>query len=188
MRPQLYLATNADGIHHAFLVDGDQYFAAADENGKTRHHNPATVLLGPYRVGEILKNESGEVIFPIPAMLEQRKAWAKIPLAARGLTDETAAVLLHLSASCLNVTTDRHGWKIGNPAREGTSHGWCQWKFVAAWCWGKWLADGDKPADMHKDLRRMGYQGNGTAFRQMMKRMGLVTHSKASESQQTKNE
>lgn len=185
MKPQLFRAIKANGTPVAFLVDGDKFFGNPDEDGRTRTHYSRGVLIGPFSAGEILKNEKAEVIFPVPAVMQQKKKWLEIPLEDRGLTEQAAVVLLNLSAAYLNITVnDAKGtWTIGKPALERTDHGWCQWKFLSAWCWNKWLADGDKPAAMHKDLRRMGYRGNAAAFRKMMGRMGFVTHTKPGKSQ-----
>jgi hypothetical protein len=190
MKPQLYRVIKAKGTAHTLLVDGGKYFSGTDKNGRTRHHYSRGVKMGPYSAGEILVNESGTIIFPWPAVIQMRREMEEIPLSDRGLTEQTAIVLLNLSAACLNVTVnDAKGtFTIGKPLLEGVEHGWCHWKFLAAWCWNKWLRDGDKPAAMHKDLARMGYKKNAAAFRQMMKRMGFVTHTKASESQHTENE
>jgi len=189
MRPTLYLAPKSSGKSHCFLVDADKFFGAVDEGGKTHIHFPRGVLLGSFSVGEILRDKKGVVIFPRIAVIQQWKKVTAIPLSERGLTPETAAVLLHLAASGHNVSIDdsKDTWTMNEPAMERTAFGWCPWKFIAAWCWQKWLTDGDKPAAMHKDLAGMGYKRNAATFRQMMHRMGFVTHTKPSESQTTEN-
>jgi hypothetical protein len=190
MKPQLYRVTKAKGTPHAILVDEDKYFSGTDKNGRTRHHYSRGVDIGPFSVGEILINEKGTVIFPRAAVFQMHKKMQAMSLSDRGLTEKTAQVLLSLAASANNITIDdsKNGFRINPPALEGVEHGWCKWKFLAAWCWNKWARDGDKPAAMHKDLARMGYKKTAGTFRQMMKRMGFVTHTKASESQHAENE
>jgi hypothetical protein len=185
MRPQLYVVIKAQGRPHAILVDEDKYFSGTDDAGRTRHHYSRGVDIGPFSVGEILKDEKNTVIFPRAAVFQMHKKMEKMPLEDRGLTEKTAHVLLSLAASANNISIEdsKNGFRINPPALEGVEHGWCQWKFIAAWCWHKWIRDGDKPAAMHADLARMGYKKNAAAFRQMMKRMGFVTHTKPSQSQ-----
>jgi hypothetical protein len=191
MRPQLYVVSNAKGTPHAFLVDGNRIFTGKDKDGRTRTHYSRGLNMGPHSAGEILVvEEKGTIIYPWPAVVQMHKAMKEIDLHDRRLTEQTAKVLLSLSTAYLNVTVnDAKGtYTIGKPLLEGVAHGWCHWKLLSAWCWGKWLADGDKPAAMHTDLRRMGYKKNAPAFRKMMGRMGFVTHTKPSQSQQTENQ
>jgi hypothetical protein len=190
VKPMLYVVKESEGRPHAILIDEDKYFSGADDNGRTRHHFSRCVDMGPFSAGEIQIDKAGTVIFPRAAVVQLHKTMEIKPLSDRRLTEETAKVLLSLAASANNITIDdsKTGFRIKFPALEGVEHGWCQWKFLAAWCWNKWVADGDKPAAMHKDLASMGYKKNATAFRQMMKRMGFVTHTKTSESQHAENE
>jgi len=190
MKPQLFRVTKSNGATFAILFDGDKVFTNPDDKGTTRSHYSRAVLMGPFKVGEILLDEKKAVILPRPAVIQMRKSMTPIDLEDSGLTKRTAAVLLNLAASANNVTIDdtKETFSLNSPAKNNTANGWCPWKFIAAWCWEKWLADGDKPAAMHKDLVRMGYKGNYTAFRKMMGRMGFVTHTKSAQSQQAENE
>lgn len=190
MKPTIFEITQPKGKPHAILVDADKVTTLPDERGITRMHFTRCVLIGPCEAGDIGRDEkSGKVIFPRPAVIQvhKRGGMEEIKLVDRRLTEKTAVVLLDLAAAANNVTTNdtKETFRLGKPVSEKVPNGWCEWKFLAAWCWESWLLDGDKPAAMHKDMVQLGYTKKAGAFRQMMHRMGFVTRSKSSKSQST---
>jgi hypothetical protein len=86
MKPQLFRVTKSNGVTFAILFDGDKVFTNPDDKGTTRSHYSRAVLMGPFKVGEILLDEKKAVILPRPAVIQMRKSMTPIDLEDSGLT------------------------------------------------------------------------------------------------------
>lgn len=188
MIPQLKAVLQSDGRHRAYLVDADMAFARVVD-GKNRVFYASAISLGLCRAGQIeLAQPDAQgrcnILSPMPCVLQVKRV-IKLPLAARGIDERAAVVMLRLAASAQNIEAPFNGsqkWSFGNAVMRSNDPdiltGATIEKLLAAWNWSAWQRNKTSGERQHADMVAIGYRGTPENLRQLLSDLGLVATKK----------
>lgn len=189
MRPQLKAVLQADGTHRAYLVDADSIFVRVVDSNQRTHYATA-ISLGLCHAGQIELAQpdaqgSRNIVSPMPCVLQVNRVMKDLQLAARGIDERGAVVMLRLAASVQNIDAPFNGsqkWSFGNPVIRSNDPdiltGATIEKLLAAWNWSAWKKNKTSGVKQHADMVAIGYRGTPENLRQLLSDLGLVATKK----------